>query len=431
MRTCLPTQVNVLTVALLVVTFFIQCSLSSLAQDAAPPSGKELFKSGKFADALSCFDKEVDEKPTDGAAHFWRAKCLASLGRVKDATAEYKLALLLSGDNTIKAQCKAALKQNNEAIPTGSVVPASGVESDKTFKLSTRKLDWNIQGSEGLQGNIQTQDARLAAAVSGAGTPLLQKMIGRSGFPNELAAELEHGDPHASFKLGAADLGTLRGSDVYIILDQSGSMGVPDCPAGGNIQNRLSWSVEELNGFADTLCKVLPHGFVFMTYNTNPSAHVVNDARAFSAFLSELRSEGGTTLAPALSLAFRAHENHLNQPMLIAIVTDGLIDVDDVKLQIAEATKRYYLPYGLFITFAQVGLSVDTSTFPQSEAVAQELNKLDDLQRTSGAAYDAVEIVHFRDLRQEGLGRAILKALRKYYPEKKIVEEKPVVKKKK
>ena len=102
---------------LLVVILSMQFGGAACAQDAVVQSGKDLFKSGKFADALSCFDKDVDEKPTDGNAHFWRAKCLSSLGRAKEATAEYKLALLLTGDNSIKEQCKTALKNNNEAIP--------------------------------------------------------------------------------------------------------------------------------------------------------------------------------------------------------------------------------------------------------------------------------------------------------------------------
>lgn len=422
LNVCLTINAHRIIAALLVVLYSISIIPASLAQEAAPQSGKELFKSGKFADALSCFDKDVDEKPTDGTAHFWRAKCLLSLGRVKEATAEYKLALLLSGDNSIKEQCKVALKNNNQVIPAGSVMSGSGVESsDKTFKLSTRKLDWNIKTDE-LQGTVKTQDARLASAVNGGGTSLLEKMIGRrSSMFNSgaMAEEIRTAVPHASFKLKEADLATLKNSDVYIIQDQSGSMGVPDCPGGSRPQSRLNWSVEELNGFADSLCRILPHGFVFMSFNTEPNAHVVNDSRSFMNYLHDLRSEGGTSLAPALNLAFRSHQAHLNQPMLIAVVTDGLIDVDDVKALIASATKRFYLPNGVFVTFAQVGVSADIDGQPDIDDAGQRLDDLNNLQKTSGAAYDAVEIVRFRELREEGLGKSILKALRKYIPEPK------------
>ncbi len=405
---------------------------AACAQDAVVQSGKDLFKSGKFADALSCFDKDVDERPTDGNAHFWRAKCLSSLGRAKEATAEYKLALLLTGDNSIKEQCKTALKNNNEAIPVGSVVPASGAESsDKTFKLSTRKLDWSIKPDEGLQGSIKTQDARLASAINGGGgSSMVERMIGRSATfdSGAMMAEIQNGVPHASFDLKAADLATLKNSDVYIIQDQSGSMGTPDCPDKDRPQSRINWSVEELNGFANTLCRFLPHGFVFMSFNTEPHAHVVKDARSFMNYLHELKSEGGTTLAPALNLAFRSHESHLNQPMLIAIVTDGQIDVENVRQLIANATRRYNLPNGVFITIAQVGVSADYSGSMEPEDGAPGLQALNNIRKSSGAAYDAVDIVWFRELRREGLGRSILKGLRKYIPEPKT-KESPVVQK--
>ena len=165
-----------------------------------------------------------------------------------------------------------------------------------------------------------------------------------------------------------------------------------------------------------------------MSFNTEPHAHVVKDARSFMNYLHELKSEGGTTLAPALNLAFRSHESHLNQPMLIAIVTDGQIDVENVRQLIANATRRYNLPNGVFITIAQVGVSADYSGSIEPEDCAQGLQALNNLPKSSGAAYDAVDIVWFRELRREGLGRSILKALRKYIPEPKT-KESPAVQK--
>ncbi|MDZ4835270.1 MAG: VWA domain-containing protein [Candidatus Melainabacteria bacterium] len=439
---------KVLLFSLLLALFSTQLFSASFGEQSSIQKGRELFGKGKFTEALNFFDQGVDEKPTEGAPHFWRAKCLSSLDRGKEAIAEYKLALLLSTDKATKEACRAELKKNNESIPVGSVVSESdAIDADgKIFKLSTKKLDWNLTVDDNLKSSLTAQDAQLAAAVNGSGMSSLDRMTrepfyGGAATRDKIALEIEKSVPHAAFQLSAADLQTFKASDVYIILDHSGSMESRDCPAGGTIQSRLNWSAEELIGFSETLSRSLPHGFVFIPFNSSPQAFMVKDSQSFSSLLRGLKWQGGTQLSPALKLAFQMHERHLNQPLLIAIITDGLINISDVKHTISAATRKFRLPNGVFVTFAQVGVSVDTTLLqeggvrssPALDSISNGLDEMNNLHHNFGAAYKACSVVRFRKLREDGLGRSILRALRAYVPapsEQGKAETKKIEKKK-
>lgn len=423
----------------LIVLFSTQLFSATLAQESTLQQGRELFEKGQFAEALNFFDQGVDEKPTDGESHFWRAKCLSALDRGQESIAEYKLALLLSTDKAIKETCRAEITKSNEKIPVGSVVSEDAKADGKVFKLSTKKLDWNIKTDDNLQSSLSAQNAQLAAAVNGSNGLLNGILSGQfhgSGISKDrVSLEIREGVSHAPFQLTAGDMQTFKASDVYIVLDHSGSMESRDCPAGGGVaQSRLDWSIAELTGFSETLCKSLPHGFVFIPFHSSPQAFKISDSQQFSSYLRSLKGQGGTHLSPALNLAFRLHERHLNQPILIAVITDGLINFSDVKATISNATRRFRLPNGVFVTFAQVGVSVDTSMWedkdgrlaPAFEKIRSDLDELNELDTTHGAAYKPCSIVRFKQLRKLGLGRALLRALRAYVPAPSENNEKKV-----
>ncbi len=393
-------------------------------------SGRTLFDKGEFEEALKLFDKSVDEQPTNSECHFWRAKCLQSMGRDKESAAEFKVTLLFADDESTKDACRAELKKASIDIPKGSV----NDPDPKTFKLATRKLDWNLQTDTNLSTRLASQDALLAGTMRNQ--PAMLSGI-ESRRSNSLDAELANGPSHASFKLGAADLSTLKNSDVYIILDHSGSMSSRDCPSNsGAAQSRIDWATEELQGFAQSLEKSLPHGFTFIPFTTSPQMYSIRSARDFVGLLKNIKSAGGTSLEPALIAAFRLHYQHRNQPMLIAIVTDGQIDVADVAKTIAEGTRRFPLPNGLFITFAQIGINSGTRPRIQPGRLRSNLDRLAPfpdildgldavtrLRETDRASYEPCIVVPFQQVRADGLARTILHALRVYVPQKSTAGE--------
>jgi tetratricopeptide (TPR) repeat protein len=433
-------------ICLITILFSLQNISASFAQADSEPvpnvsdstshdaltRGIELYRKIKFEEALQYFDKSVDEKPTDAEGHLWRAKCLEAVSRKKESIAEYKLAMLLTTDAAIKEECTAALRKQNEKVPAGSVTPP------RSFKLSTKKLDWNLQIDSDLRNSIDAQDAQLAAVIGNGASQYpggIRALRSRHGV--ELEAELRNGPPHSAFVLAAADLATFKNSDVYIILDHSGSMSSRDCPSGGDTAvSRLDWTIDELQGFTKSLEQALPHGFTFIPFNTAPQAYTVTNATSLSQLLRSLKSQGGTSLSPALELAFKYHERHMNQPLLIAIVTDGQINVNDVRKTIADATRKFPMPNGIAITFAEVGIAASEGTallFQMQKRAQQQgspvpplpigLEAMLNLKETANAAYNPCLVVPFKQLRAEGLGRAILRALRANLPPPAEVKE--------
>ncbi|MBX9723908.1 MAG: hypothetical protein K2X81_21050, partial [Candidatus Obscuribacterales bacterium] len=243
---------------------------SSLASSADFDAGMKLVKQGQFQKALSFLDKSVDLEPTNGDYHFWRGKCLSGLGKKNDATAEYKLAALLSADSKVKEACKVELSRYKQAVPKGSVYeklasktstastigaeddPAIG-QQDKVFKLSSKKLDWNLQMRTDYLQSMKAKTDALGSLASGTRWQFNGPPNGAD--PGQILRAAVTGPAHFTTPLTAGERLALTGSDIVIVLDHSGSMYAPDCPgSGGRLETRLAWAVEEMEHFADTLC---------------------------------------------------------------------------------------------------------------------------------------------------------------------------------
>ncbi len=407
-------------------------SSPALADNDDFDKGINLFSNGDFSNALPCFDHSVDAEPTNGKFHFWRAKCLAELDRGKEACAEFKLASMLSTDPGMREDCKSELahfneeapkqsvsdldqKSNNKAVSTaagGDLANGEGqgaASGEKLFKLSSKKLDWNLQVSDGFLQQVKERTAQLNGAGqgnqwrinAGAATNALKQMNAET-----FKAALNNGPAHFSLGLDAAEMKQLSNSDIALILDHSGSMRNSDCPSGSTTpEPRISWCAEEMERFADSLCKALPHGFHFITFDTHPDIYQINTSGQLRSVLQSLTAGGGTNLEIALEEAFRLHAAHPNQPSLIAVISDAEIDLKSSENSIVAATRRFPLPNGVFITLLQVGIFAEAST-------ADRLNFLDDLKNRSGAAYNAFYGIPFSRVRREGLGRDLLLGLR-------------------
>ncbi len=396
--------------------------ISAIAANSDFDAGMKLIKQGQYQKSLSCFDKSVDMEPTNGDFHFWRGKCLAGLGKKAEASAEFKLAALLSTDSKIKEACKVELSRYKQAVPRGSVnekLSANGTGSsgnsreddaptigknDKVFKLSSKKLDWNLQMRSDYLQSMKAKTDALGSLASGTRWQSHAPNVG--GGPGPILRAALSGPAHFTVPLTAGERLALTGSDIVIILDHSGSMFSPDCPgSGGRLESRLAWAVEEMEYFADTLCSSLPHGFELITFDSTPEVFRVQSTSQLREVLHNLKGGGGTDLPSALKEAFRVHNAHPKAPLLIAVVSDGEVDLRSSEKTIVEASRQYPLPAGVFITLLQIGINAEIHT-------SGDIGVLDNLQSRAGAAYDAFSAVPFSKVRADGLGRSILFGLR-------------------
>lgn len=484
-KTILPALAASFTIAIglsLAAAISVEASTASDFDEAA-----KLFGNAKFEEALSYLDRSVDAEPTNGKYHYWRARCLSELGRQKESIAEFKVAILLSNDSQVKSDAKSELDKLNVAAPAGSAVASSGqpnLVSDplsnreqissvsldnagaagsasatnqnkpnsissnrpaaqsknerrisevdgtpilkaghKTFKLSSKKLEWDLKLSSDFKNKLASENQKLDSLARNTrwSLPNLQPaspILGSRGRRFDLAEAITRGPAHFGGALSEGERNTLRGSDIVFILDHSGSMSHPDCPAGtltsnaSGIQSRLSWCVEEITAFADRIVSALPHGFTLITFDSKPDVYPIGTASQLHDALGKLEGSGGTDLAAALNEAYRIHAGHPKQPLLIVLVTDAEIDVRSSEQTILEGCKRF--PNGMFITLMQIGISAEGNT-------ADTLALLDDLPRKSGAPYDPVEAIPFSQVRRDGFGRDMLLGIqRNYYANRSI-----------
>lgn len=466
----------------LAIAVSAKASASSDFDEAA-----KLFGNAKFEEALSYLDRGVDAEPTNGKFHYWRARCLAELGKQKEAIAEFKVAILLSNDTQVKSDAKSELDKLNVAAPAGSAIAnspsrvmGSGSHSidsqtssasagtstsnsismtnkaiaektfsasqtgpkskserqisevdgapilkagDKTFKLSSKKLEWDLKLSSDFKNKLTSGNQKLDALARNTRWSLpnlapATPLYGSGKQSVNLASEIARGPAHFAGGLSEGERNTLIGSDIVFILDHSGSMSHSDCPAGNptsnavGIQSRLSWCVEEITAFADRIISALPHGFTLITFDSKPDVYPIRAASQLRDALDKLEGSGGTDLAAALTEAYRIHSGHPKQPLLIVLITDAEIDVRSSEQTIMEGCRRF--PNNMFITLMQIGISAEVHT-------ADNLALLDDLPKKSGAPYDPVETIPFSQVRRDGFGRDMLLGIqRNYYANKSI-----------
>jgi hypothetical protein len=226
------------------------------------------------------------------------------------------------------------------------------------------------------------------------------------GGARQLRAKLFDSPAHNVMQLSTADRRDLANSDLAIIIDHSGSMKTRDCPGvslPGGLASRFEWSIDELSIFANGIMSSLPHGFSLITFDTNPEAFQISSVDSLQQVLTHLRPGGGTRLEAALQTAFQLHRAHLNQPLLIAVITDGEVNVRESQATMIEGTREFPLPNGVAITVLQIGLIAEQTTAPRLRALGN--------LRYAGAAYEPLTEVPFSRVRRDGLANDVLAAL--------------------
>ncbi|HEY9793148.1 MAG TPA: vWA domain-containing protein [Candidatus Obscuribacterales bacterium] len=222
-----------------------------------------------------------------------------------------------------------------------------------------------------------------------------------------LKSDFFSGQSHNILQLSPTDQRALSNSDLMIVIDHSGSMKTRDCPGfsfPGGLNSRLQWVVDELTIFSNQIIASMPHGFSLITFDNNPEVFQISNVDELNQVLSSLRPGGGTRLEAALGKAFQIHRAHMNQPLLIAVITDGEVNVRESEQTMAQGTREFPPPCGVAITILQVGAIAEQTTAGRIQALSSIL--------PMGALYQPLTGVPFSQLRRWGLGNAVLFALR-------------------
>ncbi len=220
--------------------------------------------------------------------------------------------------------------------------------------------------------------------------------------------------PIASSLLAPMEVARLRGRQVTLVMDRSGSMKTEDCALPmtfGSFSprslSRWDWCLNQTVDLARQTAQVLPQGITLVFFSGNDQVYHNVRAEMIPALFNQNSPDGGTNLVGALKHQledyFRSQSMGNTQPLVLAIVTDG--DPDSpraLKDLIIEATQKMTSPDQIQITFLQVGNDSKGSNL---------LDELDNELAMKGAAYDIVNVTPFRQVMSRGLAKSLVAAV--------------------
>lgn len=220
--------------------------------------------------------------------------------------------------------------------------------------------------------------------------------------------------PMTTSMLAPIEVARLRGRQVTIVMDRSGSMKTEDCALPmtfGNFSptsmSRWDWCLNQTVDLARQTAQVLPHGLTLVFFSGSDSVYHNVRSQMIPALFQQNSPDGGTNLVGALKrqLAdyFRSQSMGNTQPLVLAVVTDG--DPDSpraLKDLIVDATHRMTAPDQIQISFLQVG---------NDSKGGDLLSELDTGLTVKGAAYDIVNVTPFRQVMSRGLAKSLVAAV--------------------
>lgn len=215
--------------------------------------------------------------------------------------------------------------------------------------------------------------------------------------------------------LAPAEVARLRGRQVTIVMDRSGSMKTEDCGFGmpqgrfgnGGLISRWDWCLNQTVDLSRQTAQVLPQGMTMVFFSGSDNVYHNVRANRIPDLFMQNSPDGGTNLVGALKHQlddyFRSVSMGNNQPLVLAIVTDG--DPDNpraLKDLIVAATQKMTSPDQISIAFIQVG---------HEEKGSNLLYELDNELTRKGASYDIVQVSPFTQVLSRGLARSIVAAV--------------------
>ncbi len=207
------------------------------------------------------------------------------------------------------------------------------------------------------------------------------------------------------------ELKQLATHDIVIMQDRSSSMGEKDYfPMVPDKISKWQWCMSQSMDLTRQIKRLPKMAFTLVVFSSQYDVYQNVRLAQLPSIISSCRNGIfiGTKLAAPmhdqLSQYFQRRATGKARPLIIAVVTDGKPQDDhDLRDVIIQATQMMHNPNEIKIKFLQVG---------NDEEGQKKLHRLDMKLVSRGARYDIVNVEPFAELANEGLPRALLRAIK-------------------
>jgi len=266
------------------------------------------------------------------------------------------------------------------------------------------RLDGNLNDRGPFQSGLNDNGPMQSGLEDGNFQPL-DAGLDRMRFAPTISTTRLKGD------LSDQELKQLASHDIVIMQDRSSSMGEKDYfPMVPDKISKWRWCMSQSMDLTRQTSRLPKFGFTLVVFSSQYDVynnvklsqlpHIIATARN-GLFI-------GTKLAAPmhdqLTQYFQRRETGRARPLIIAVITDGKPQDDhDLRDVIIQATHQMRNPNEIKIKFLQIG---------NDEEGTKKLHKLDMKLVNKGARFDIVHVESFGELANEGLPRALLRAIR-------------------
>lgn len=201
----------------------------------------------------------------------------------------------------------------------------------------------------------------------------------------------------------------IGGRDYVVLIDQSGSMAIPDIqdPNTGQFRSRWQVAAEGVTALAAKVLQLDPDGIevcLFSQFHVN--YHIQNAGQVQGIFVENdplTNTNLSTPLAEHLERYFQLRDQGRAKPTTILVITDGQPNNQDAVTKIlVNASNRCRNGEELGVSFIQVGNDPFASAF---------LRYLDDGLRQKGARNDIVDTKHWSFVERHGFNKVLTDAI--------------------
>lgn len=273
-----------------------------------------------------------------------------------------------------------------------------------------------ISGSAGrgmLDGNLN--DHTLQAGLEDSG-PYQAGLHDEHLQPRNAGADQMRFTPNVATTrlkgdLSDQELKQLSTHDIVIMQDRSSSMGEKDYfPMVSDKISKWQWCMSQSMDLTRQTLRLPKFGFTLVVFSSQYDVYQNVRLQQLPSIIANSRNGIfiGTKLAAPmhdqLSQYFQRRATGTARPLIIAVITDGKPqDEHDLRDVIVQATQMMKTPGEIKIKFLQIG---------NDDEGRKKLDKLDHRLVDRGARFDIVGVESFHELANEGLPRALLRAIR-------------------
>ncbi|HEY9790080.1 MAG TPA: VWA domain-containing protein [Candidatus Obscuribacterales bacterium] len=192
----------------------------------------------------------------------------------------------------------------------------------------------------------------------------------------------------------------LKGRDLVVLIDRSGSMSTTDCPQA---MSRWDWCKMQTMQLSQDVSQVFPRGFTLVLFNNHTLVTENADVNAIASAFQNNKPDGGTDTAGALTQQLKAFGQRKNEaatkPLVLVVITDGAPN-DENKLRntLVAAANDATNADDISVVFVEVG--EDNQATADLEDLERNLNQ-------EGAKFNIVHSVLFDRVIQRGLLRSV------------------------